>query len=160
MAEKLLAAKQLKIWVLQPTIAQDLIGEILHVLQDGEPGHQPRGERRLPRPVGINRAEALLEKAPVDCAGELRQRMVHVHDPIEPRLEQVALPTIPPLSRSHRITLRCIAAGKRITSKPADQFAREPIHNAKKPTNAIAWPHRKPMPVQRLVKTSRATIEY
>src|SRR3982074_3892295 len=62
-AEKLLAAKQLKIWVLQPTIAQDLIGEILHVLQDGEPGHQPRGERRLPRPVGINRAEALLEKA-------------------------------------------------------------------------------------------------
>ncbi len=44
------------------------------------------------RNVGVNRAEVLLEKAPGDGAGELRQRMAHVDDLIEPRPKQSFCP--------------------------------------------------------------------
>jgi hypothetical protein len=37
-----LAAEQLKIRVLDPTLAQLLIGEVVHVLEDEEPGNEPR----------------------------------------------------------------------------------------------------------------------
>jgi hypothetical protein len=56
--------------------------------------------------VGIDRAEPLLEKAPVDRPTELRQRVVPVDDLVEPRLEEIILPAVPPLLGPHRITLR------------------------------------------------------
>ena len=59
--------------------------------------------RRWP---GIDRAEPLLEEAPVDRPTELRQRVVHVDDLVEPRLEEIILPAVPPLLGPHRITLR------------------------------------------------------
>jgi hypothetical protein len=100
--EELLAAEQLKIGVLDPAFAQGLVGEIVHVLQDREAGHQPRRQGRTPGNVGVNRAEALLQKAPVDRRGELRQGMAHVDDLIEPRAKQILLPAVPPLLRPHR----------------------------------------------------------
>jgi len=100
-AKKLLAAKQLIIGVLEPARAQDLVGEIVHRLQDREPCHQPRGQRRMPAPVAISGAELVLQKAPIDQPPELRQRVVHVHDLIEPRLEHVVLPASPLVHRTH-----------------------------------------------------------
>jgi hypothetical protein len=58
----------------------------VRVLEDREPCHQPRRQRRMSDLVGIDRAEPLLEEAPVDRPTELRQRVVHVDDLIEPRL--------------------------------------------------------------------------
>ena len=66
--EELLAARQLKIWVLYPAFAQDLVGETLHMLQDRKVGHQARRQR--PTDVGVTRAEALLQKAPVDRSSD------------------------------------------------------------------------------------------
>ena len=54
----------------------------------------------------IDRAEPLLEEAPVDGPGQLRQRMITVDDLVEPRLEEIVLPAVPPLLGPHRITLR------------------------------------------------------
>jgi len=44
--KELLAAEQLKIRVLEPTVAQGLVAEIVHVLEDGEAGHKPGRQRR------------------------------------------------------------------------------------------------------------------
>ena len=69
----------------------------MHVLEDREPRHQPRRQRRMPPDlVGIDRAEPLLEEAPVDRPTELRQRVVHVDDLVEPRLEEIILPAAAP----------------------------------------------------------------
>ena len=106
MLEELLAAEQLVIGVLDPARAQLLVGEIMHVLEDRQPRHQPRWQRRMADLVGIDRAEPLLEEAPIDRPTELRQRVVHVDDLVEPRLEEIILPAVPPLPGPHRITLR------------------------------------------------------
>jgi hypothetical protein len=69
--EKLLAAEQLVIGVLDPARAQILVGEIVHVLEDRKPRHQSRRQRRLAGLVRIDRAESSLEKAPVDRRAKL-----------------------------------------------------------------------------------------
>src|SRR4029077_16644138 len=78
----------------------------MHGLEDREPRHQPRRQRRMAGLVGIDRAEPLLEKAPVDRPAELRQRVVRVDDLVETGLEQIVLPAVAPLPGPHRITLR------------------------------------------------------
>ena len=104
--EELLAAEELIIGVLDPARAQILVGEIVHVLEDRQPRHQPRRQRRVSGLVGIDRAEPLLEKAPVDRPTKLRQRVIQVDDLVEPRPEKIVLPAVPPLPGPHRITLR------------------------------------------------------
>jgi hypothetical protein len=102
--EELLAAKQLKIRVLDPALAKGLVGVIVHVLEDGEPRHRPRRQRRAGWNNGVNRAEPLLQKAPVDGRGELGQRMAHVDNLIESRSKQILLPAVPWLLWPHRET--------------------------------------------------------
>ena len=75
-------------------------------LRIDKPRHQPRRQRRMSGLVGIDRAEPLLEKAPVDRPAELRERVIHVDDLVEPRPEEIVLPAVPPLLGPHRITLR------------------------------------------------------
>ena len=43
--EELLSAEQLVIGILDPARAQILVGEIMHVLENREPRHQPRWQR-------------------------------------------------------------------------------------------------------------------
>ena len=64
--EELLAAEVLEIRVLDPALAQRLVGEVVHVLEDGKPRHQPRRQRRVPRLVRVDRSELLFQEAPVD----------------------------------------------------------------------------------------------
>jgi hypothetical protein len=106
MLEEFLAAEQLVIGILNPARAQILVGEIVHVLEDRKPRHQPRRQRRVSSLVGIDRPEPILEEAPVDRPAKLGQRVVHVDDLIEPRPEEIVLPAVPPLPGPHRITLR------------------------------------------------------
>jgi hypothetical protein len=84
-AKELLAAKQLIIRVFPPTLAQGLIGQIVHVFEDGEPRHQPCRQRRPSRTIAVGGAKALLDEAPVDGPRQLHQRMCEVDDLIKPR---------------------------------------------------------------------------
>ena len=95
--------EQLEIRVLDPALAQRLVREILHGLEDRQARHEPGRQRRMTGLVGIDRPEPLLKKPPVDGAGELRERVAHVHDLIEPRPEQVVLSALPSRLRLHRI---------------------------------------------------------
>ncbi len=93
-AEDLLAAEQLKIRVLDPAVAERLVGQVVHGLQDRETGHQPGRQRRVTGRIGAGRPELRLQKPPVDRPPELRQRVTEVHDLIEPGAEQIALPAV------------------------------------------------------------------
>lgn len=82
-----LATKQLIIGVFDPAFAQRLVRQIERVLEDRQPRHQPRRQGRPAGNVGVDRPEFALEKSPVDLARQLRQRVVHVDDLVEVRLE-------------------------------------------------------------------------
>ena len=79
-AEHHFAAEVLKIRVLHPAVAQRLVGEIVHVLEDEQSGHQPRRQRRLPRPDATDRTEASRQKLPIDLRRQPHQRMAKVDD--------------------------------------------------------------------------------
>src|SRR5262245_51355482 len=102
MLERFLAAEVLEVRVLHPAIAQSLVGKVVSVLEDRQPRHQPRRQRRLTRLVGVDCPEPLFQKTPVDRPRQLHQRVVHVDDLIKPRAEQVLLAGLPLLAWSHR----------------------------------------------------------
>ena len=79
-AEHHFAAEVLKIRVLHPAVAQRLVGEIVHVLEDEQPGHQPRRQRRLPRPGATDRTEPSGQETPIDLRRQPHQRMAKVDD--------------------------------------------------------------------------------
>jgi len=91
MLEALLAAEELIIGVLDPARAQRLVRQIVHVLEDQQPGHQPRRQRRLTGPGPARRAETAIEKIPVDLLRQPRQRMTEIDDLIQGRPQQVFL---------------------------------------------------------------------
>src|SRR5687768_7138496 len=101
MLEELLAAEELHVGVLDPALAQDLIGEVVQVLEDGQACHEPGRQRRSAWIVIVDGPEPLLEKAPVDSGGELHQSMAEVDDLIEPGSKQIRLARLPPLLGSH-----------------------------------------------------------
>jgi hypothetical protein len=100
--EELLAAEQLEIRVLDPPLAQRLVGQVVHVLEDRQARHQPRRQRRMAGLVRIDRAELLFQKAPIDRTGELGQRMAQVDDLVEAGAKEVVLTAVPALFRPHR----------------------------------------------------------
>src|SRR6516164_10327491 len=56
----------------------------ISVLEDRQPRHQPRRQRRLARLVAVDRAERLLQKLPIDRPRQLHQLVVHVDDLVKP----------------------------------------------------------------------------
>jgi transposase len=84
-----------------PALAQALVGEIVAVLEDGEPSHQPRRQRRMTGLVGVDRSELLLQEPPVDRVRKLPQRMLEVDDLVEPCPKQILLTALTPLLRPH-----------------------------------------------------------
>jgi len=100
-AEAQLAAEVLVIRILDPARAQHLVGQVVHVLQDEEAGHQPRRQAGLAGSRLAHRAEATIEKAPIDLTRQAHQRMPHVDDLIERRPQQVLLAIV---SRSSHLT--------------------------------------------------------
>src|SRR5260370_42276087 len=90
MTEHDLATEELVIRVLQPARAQRLIGEVVHVFEDEQAGHQPRCQRRVPRPPPPYRAEPSRQERPIDLAREPPHAMARVaglaHWPAQPKL--------------------------------------------------------------------------
>jgi hypothetical protein len=82
--EKLLAAEVLVIRVLDPEFAYHFVAEVIGVLENGEPRHQPRRQWRLASAILVNGAEFLFQKSPVDRPRQFYQRVLHVDDLIEP----------------------------------------------------------------------------
>src|SRR5258707_13413624 len=95
MLEELLAAEVLEVRVLPPAIAQSLVGKVIRVLEDRQPRHQPRRQRRLARLVGVDRPERLLQKTPIDRPRQLHQRVFYNHDLVKPLAEQNLLTGLP-----------------------------------------------------------------
>ena len=129
----------------------------MHVLQDREPRHEPRRQRRLAWTVGIDRAAPLFQKPPVDRCGELRQRMAGVDDLVEPRPEKIVLSAIPTLLRPHPEPPRRVLQRQRITPIRAAQFAGKPTDTRSKSAKSITSDrrHREGLPASQ--HSSRAT---
>src|SRR5258708_35390596 len=98
MLEELLAAEVLEVRVLHPAIAQSLVGKVISVLEDRQPRHQPRRQRRLARLVGVHRTKLLFQKTPGDPPRQLHQGVGHVRDFVKPCAEQILLAALPPLA--------------------------------------------------------------
>src|SRR5207302_6464399 len=142
MLEKLLAAEVLEVRVLHPAIAQSLVGKAVSVLEDRQPRHQPRRQRRLARFVGVHRPERILQKTPIDRPPQLHQRVFHVDDLIKPRAEQILLAGLPSLAWSHRKSPlhqreREESHGLRFEGILKIEFARKSPSNGQKPANSI-----------------------
>src|SRR5262245_36413282 len=114
--EELLPAEVLEVRVLHPALAQNLVGQIVGVLEQGQPRHQPGRQRRLARLVAIDRPELLLQETPVDRPRQLHQRVLHVDDLVKPRAEQILLATLPPLAWPHRQSPAPSPRARRITA--------------------------------------------
>src|SRR5438477_2469538 len=102
MLEELLAAEELVIGVLDPALAQHLVGEVVGVLEDRKPRHQPRRQWRPAGLVLVDRSEFLLEEGPVDRPRQLHQRVAHIDDRVQPRAQKVALPRLSSFLWPHR----------------------------------------------------------
>jgi len=79
-AEAQLAAEELIIRVLQPAPAQRLVRQVVHVLQDKQPRHQPGRQAGLARTWRADAGKASVEKPPIDLAGQPHQRMTQIDD--------------------------------------------------------------------------------
>src|SRR5215510_15140165 len=73
-----LPTEVLEIRVLHPSLAQRLVGEVVHMLENEQPGHQPRRQRRLPGSHPTHRAEASRQKVPIDLPRQPHQRNLTV----------------------------------------------------------------------------------
>src|SRR5258708_20562770 len=102
MLEELLAAEVLEVRVLHPAITQSLVGKVISVLEDRQPRHQPRRQRRLARLVGVYRTKLLFQKTPVDRPRQLHQGLLHVDDLVKPGAQEILLPALPPPPRPPR----------------------------------------------------------
>src|SRR4051812_47956792 len=127
------------------------------MLEDRQPRHQPRRQRRAARLLRIDPSPLLLEGAPLDRPRELRPWMMKVDDLVEPRSEQIALAGVPTLLRPHQSPRRRPQSSQGITARRPDQFARKPVHNGRNPANTITSRKQKLTAGQRLGSSSRTT---
>ena len=84
-------AEVLEIRVLHPSVAQRLVGEVVRVLENEQPSHQPRRQWRLPRSHATHRAETSRQKIPIDLSRQPHQRMAKIDDLVQRRAKQVVL---------------------------------------------------------------------
>jgi len=111
---KLLAAEILEISIFKPNLADPPVREAAGIFQDLEPRHQPRGQRRPARRIGIDPAAGLFEKLPPGLACELHGRALQRGDPARPVSEKSlpdpspaapAASSLPPKLPPHGITV-------------------------------------------------------
>src|SRR5262249_21745057 len=116
----------LEIRVLHPSLAQRLVGEVVHMLENEQPGYQPRRQRRLARSHPTHRAEASRQKVPIDLPRQPHQRMAKGDERPERRAKQVVLAIVARLA--HRSPPTANLAVEGITDRPnqESQTARKP----------------------------------
>ena len=156
-AEAQLAAKILVIRVLQPARAQHLVRQVVHVLENEQARHQPRRQPGLSCSRLARRAEAPVEKAPVDLARQPHQRMAHVDDRLQRGQQQVLLTLV---SRLRHASLLRKPPQNRITnrSKSESQIARKPRAKPAFLAKSITENQRKTVAPHQPPHSSRSTI--
>jgi hypothetical protein len=103
MLEELLAAEELVIGILDPTLAQHLVGEIVGVLEDRQPRHQSRRQWRAPRIIRVDGPKLTFQELPIHRVPQRHQRMLQVDDLIEPRAKQILLSRLPSFRWPHLV---------------------------------------------------------
>src|SRR5438309_1516351 len=103
--KELLAGEELEIRVVNPALANALIGQPVSVLEQQQADHKP-GLDSGPAILAVERRDLAVDPVPIDLAGELNQLLLHVDDLVQPGPEQIARSRRPVLLRSHR-HLRC-----------------------------------------------------
>jgi hypothetical protein len=150
--QKYRSTEVLKVRVLHPPFAQRLVGQIVHVLEDQQSGHQPRRQWWLPRPDPTDRTEASGQERPINLRRKPHQRMAKVDD-LSKRWAKQIVPTI--------VARLAYGLPKGITNRlnPKSQNARKPrpapgflakLNTCSRQITAIN---------QQLPNTSRTTIE-
>src|SRR5262249_49641094 len=119
--------------------AQRLVGEVVHMLENEQPGHQPRRQRRLPGSHPTHRAEASRQKVPIDLPRQPHQRMAKVDDLLEKRAKQVVLAIVARLA--HRSPPTANLAVEGITDHPnrESQTAKKPACTPGFLAKSITW---------------------
>src|SRR5579862_4578364 len=103
--EKLLPSEVLEIRIVDPALADVLVGQAVDVLEQQKPDHEPAPDPR-PALLAVERSDLAIDPVPVDLAAELHQLVLQVDDLIEPGAKQIAFSRRLRLLRSHR-PLRC-----------------------------------------------------
>lgn len=98
---KTCSPQKLVIRVLDPALAQHLIGEVVHVLEDEQTRHQAHRQGPLARTRLVDGTPAPLQKSPIDPIGQPHQRMAEIDDLVQRRPEQVLLPLVPAVASWH-----------------------------------------------------------
>jgi hypothetical protein len=114
MLEELFAGEVLEIRVMDPALADPLIGQSVNVLEQQEPDHEA-GLNPRPAVLAVERRDLPVDPVPVDLAGELNQFVLHIDDLVQPGPEQITRSCRFGLLRSHR-PLRC---GQGIMLRPS-----------------------------------------
>ena len=100
-AEAQFAAEELVIRVPQPARTEHLVRQVVHVIQDEQPRHQPGRQRRLPHTRCAYAGKTAVEKLPIDLPRQPHQRVPQVDDVLERRPQQILLTIVPWLC--HRV---------------------------------------------------------
>jgi len=103
--EELLAGEVLEVRVMDPALANPLVGQAINVLEQQQ---ADRKARLNPGPtlVAVERRNLAIDKVPVDLAGEQHQLVLHIDDLVQPCAEQITRSRRLVLLRPHR-SLRC-----------------------------------------------------
>ncbi len=157
-AEEFLGAEELEIGVLHPSRTERLVREVVHVLEDGQAGHEAGGQGRAAGILVVDGAELLLEEGPVGDVSEPDEGVLEVDDLIEPGAEEIGLSAVAPFLGSH-VNPRLQADEGGITPGRVDQFARKGVHKLLKSANMNTCSEPKLTSDQRLASSSRTTCE-
>src|SRR3954471_5469000 len=103
--EKFFPGEELEIRVVNPALANALIGQPVSGLEQQQADHKP-GLDSGPAILAVERRDLAADPVPIDLAGELNQLVLHVDDLVQPRPEQIVRSRRPVLLRPHR-SLRC-----------------------------------------------------
>src|SRR5260221_14644863 len=133
MLEELLAAEVREVRFPHPPIAESLVGKVIGVLEDRQPRHQPRRQRRLARLVGVDRPERLLQKTPIDRPRQLHQRVFYIDDLVKPCAEQILLTGLPSFAWSHRKSPAPSARARRITPCDSTESSKSNLQGSRPP---------------------------
>src|SRR5206468_2932991 len=121
--KELFAGEELEIRVVNPALANALIGQSVSVLEQQQADHEP-GLDSGPAILAVERRDLAVDPVPVDLAGELNQLVLHVDDLVQPRPEQIVRSRRPVLLRSHG-PLRCTTESRSAAKgNPQTEIAR------------------------------------
>ena len=107
------SAEVLEIRILHPPVAQRFVREIVHVLEDQQPRHQPRRQRRLPWPDATDRTEASGQELPVNLRRQADQRMAKIDDFLQRRAKQIVLTIVARLAHGFPPTANLLSKESR-----------------------------------------------